>query len=84
LRGSFGCGDGIFETLELVGCHLAVAEEGEHEALGGVVEEAVEEVADLGAAGVVLGDAGAVEEGAALLAVVDVAFLLQDADGGED
>jgi hypothetical protein len=41
-------------------------------------------VAHFGAAGVVLGYAWAVEEGATLLAVFDVALLLEDTDGGED
>ena len=36
------------------------------------------------AAGVVLGDAGAVEEGPAFLAVFDVALLLEDTDSGEN
>jgi hypothetical protein len=70
--------------VEFFGGDVAFAEEREHELLTGVVEEAMEDVAYLGAAGVVLGDAGAVEEGSALLAVLDVALLLEDADGGED
>ncbi len=39
---------------------------------------------DLGAACLLLGDAGAVNEGAALLPVLHVAFLLEDTDSGED
>jgi len=41
-------------------------------------------VLDFGAAGFVLSDEGAVDEGAPFLTVVDVAFLLEDADSGQD
>ena len=44
----------------------------------------LEHMADLGAAGLLLGDAGAVEKGPALLAMPDVALLFEDANGGED
>jgi hypothetical protein len=70
--------------LELFRGDVSFAEEREHEALAGVVEEAVEDVADFGAAGIVFGYAGAVEEGAAFQAVLHVALLLKDTDGGED
>ena len=80
-----GCAvDRVFETLQLCGSDFVVAEEGEEEALAGVAEETPHHVADFGAAGFLLGDAGAVEEGSAFLAVADVALLLEDADGGED
>lgn len=50
----------------------------------GVAEEALEDVAHLGAAGLVLSDTGAVEKGSAILPVPDVALFLEDAEGGED
>jgi hypothetical protein len=79
----FGLRDRFFETLEFFRRDFAVTEEGEHEALAGVVEEAVEDVAYFRAAGVVFSDTGVVEEGPTFLTVFDIAFLFEDSDGGE-
>ena len=49
-----------------------------------ISEEAAEEVANFGAAGLMLGHTGFVYEGAPLLPMIDVALLLEDSDRGED
>jgi hypothetical protein len=74
------------DSLELLFIQLLVFEEIEDEELGGVAEEAADEVADGGATGLVAADDGLVNEGAGFfgLGVGDVPFVFQDAERGED
>ena len=77
------CGNRVFETLKLVGGETFVAENGKQEPFARIAEEAVQDVTDLGAARLVLGNAGPVDEGATLLPMLDVPFLFKDANGCE-
>jgi hypothetical protein len=76
-------GNGFFETAELFGGHFIVSQEREQKPLAGVAEESLHGVSDFKLAGLVLGDAGAVEIGPALLTVADIAFLFQDSNRGQ-
>jgi hypothetical protein len=80
LVGEFG--DGFFEAPDFVGGDFVVSQEGKQEAFAGVAEEALENVANFGAAGFVFANGGAVKEGAAFLAVNHIAFVFKDPDGG--
>jgi hypothetical protein len=71
LRG-FSLGDCLFQAGEFVDADVVAAEEGEHETFAAVAEEAADHVADFVLLGVLFEDAGGVEEGPALLPVVDV------------
>src|SRR5580698_3283116 len=84
LRVGRGGSDGFFETRQFFGRKFFIAQQRKQEAFAGVSEEAIQDVSNLGAAGFWLADAGGVEKSSALLAMLDIALLLEDADCGED